>query len=89
MSLLSKLFGGKSAPEPDPVAYEGFQITPQPIPEGRSFRLSARVEKDVGGTMQSHTLIRADTFEGLEAATEASIAKAKQMIDEQGDRLFD
>ena len=86
MSLLSKLFGGGAKPsEPDPIDYEGFAITPTPIPEGRSFRLSARIEKDG----KSHTLIRADTFEGRDAAEDASIAKARQMIDEQRDRLFD
>ncbi len=88
MSLLSKLFGVKPDPEPEAIDYNGYAITPTPIREGSSFRLSATIEKDIGGDMKSHTLIRADTFEGLDAANDASIAKAKQMIDEQGDGLF-
>ena len=85
MSLLSKLFGGgKSAPEAEPETYNGFTITPTPIAEGGRFRISARIEKDG----KSHTLIRADVLEDLAAASEASLGKAKQMIDEQGDRLF-
>ncbi len=40
------------------------------------------------GTVKSHTLIRADTLGDLEGANEASISKAKQVIDEQGDRIF-
>lgn len=84
MSLLSKLFG-KSAPKtPDPVTYEGFTITPQPMPEGHVFRLSALIEKDG----KSHHLIRADTLPSAEAANEAAIEKAKQVIDQQGARIF-
>lgn len=85
MSILNKLFGGgKSRPEAEPETYNGFAITPTPIAEGGRFRVSARIEKDG----KTHTLIRADVLEDLTAANEASVGKAKQMIDEQGDRLF-
>jgi hypothetical protein len=43
----------------------------------------------VDGQTKTHTLIRADTLESLDAAAEASTAKAKVLIDQQGDRLFD
>lgn len=89
MSLFSKLFGGgASAPAPEPETYQGFAIHPDPMPDGRQFRLQARIEKEVGGEMQSHTVIRADVFESRDAAVEAAIVKSKQVIDEQGDRLF-
>lgn len=89
MSLFSKLFGGgASASAPEPETYQGFAIHPDPMPEGRQFRLQARIEKDVGGEIKSHTVIRADVFESRDAAVEAAIVKAKQVIDEQGDRLF-
>lgn len=86
MSLFSKLFGGSggAAPEPECETYEGFTITPNPAREGSRFRIGATIEKDG----QSHTLIRADLLETLEDANEASVRKAKQMIDEQGARLF-
>lgn len=85
MSLFSKLFGGGgSAPEPERETYEGFVITPNPAREGSRFRIGALIEKDG----QSHQLIRADVLETLEEANDASIRKAKQMIDEQGARLF-
>lgn len=84
MSLFSKLFGGGSAPEPQKETYEGFVITPNPAREGSRFRIGATIEK--GG--QSHQLIRADMLETLEEANDASVRKAKQMIDEQGERLF-
>lgn len=89
MSLLSKLFGGKSEPE---VAkgedYNGFKIYPEPIAEGRSFRVSARIEREVDGDLKTHTLIRADTIEDKAVAIEASSRKAKQMIDQLGDGVF-
>ena len=90
MSLLSKLFGGGgSAPkEVAPEAYNGFNIFSDPIREGGQFRVAARIEKEIGGELKTHELIRADLINNLEEATTASTNKAKQIIDEQGDRLF-
>ena len=84
MSLLSKLFGGGSAPEPQSETYEGFKITPRPAKEGSRYRIGATIEKDG----QTHHLIRADMLETLDDANQASVRKARQMIDEQGVRLF-
>lgn len=86
MSILKRLFGGgsASAPEPKSETYKDFTITPTPIREGSRYRISALIEKDG----KTHTLIRADVLEDLNAANEASVGKAKQMIDEQGERLF-
>ncbi|WP_136645999.1 HlyU family transcriptional regulator [Tabrizicola sp. YIM 78059] len=89
MSLLSRLFGRKSA-DPAPESrtegedYKGYRIVPRPIREGGQFRVAARIEKDGRG----HDLIRADTMASAEQAAALSVAKARQMIDEQGDRLF-
>ncbi len=92
MSLFSRLFGSKSSPEAPQAAqaieYEGFRITPQPMKEAQGFRLSALIEKDVNGVSKSHQLIRADTINDFDACVEASVAKAKQIIDQQGERLF-
>lgn len=88
MSLLSKLFGSRSTPaagkEHPSEDYNGFTITPTPMKDGPRFRLSARIEKDG----RSHTLIRADTIDDEATAIASSLAKAKRLIDEQGDRLF-
>ncbi len=84
MSLFSKLFGGGSAPEPESETYEGYKITPNPAREGSRFRVGATIEKGD----KTHHLIRADMLETLEDANATSIRKAKQMIDEQGERLF-
>ena len=89
MSLFSRLFGRKSDPASPPAAtgreeYKGFAITANPIKEGGQYRVAARIEKDG----RSHDLVRADTMASLEDATAISLSKARQMIDEQGDRLF-
>ena len=65
------------------------EITPEPIKEGHTFRIAARIEKEVNGEVKTHRLIRADTLESHGAAVEASVGKAKLLIDQLGDRLFD
>ena len=65
MSLFSRLFGG-GAPKSQVSKredYQGFAIAPEPAREGARFRVGARIEKEIGGTLKSHTLIRADTLE--------------------------
>ena len=88
MSFLKRLFGGGETPEPEPEIYNGFRITPTPIAEGSVYRLSAKIEKEVGGETLTHTLIRADTVGGLDTATEASRDKARQVIDSLGEGVF-
>jgi hypothetical protein len=90
MSLLSRLFGGGGPPKPRHASetYKDFTITPDPMRDGPRFRVRARIEKQVAGQTKTHVLIRADTLEDEEAAAAASVGKARQMIDEQGERLF-
>jgi hypothetical protein len=94
MSILSRLFGGGSGGTSTSNAkapteeYKGFRITLTPIKEGDIYRVSALIEKDAEGETLRHELIRADTVQGLEAAQAASRQKAKQVIDEQGERIF-
>lgn len=88
MSLLKKLFGGGGSPEPKGETYKDFRIIPTLQKESDGYRLSARIEKDVDGETKTHSLIRADTIASHEDAVAATIAKARQVIDEQGDGLF-
>lgn len=92
MSFLKRLFGGSSAPAVPKVAaeetYEGFHIAATPMPEGGQYRLAANLSKNVDGEERTHRLIRADLFTSEDEAATFAIRKAKQMIDEQGERLF-
>lgn len=89
MSLFKKLFGGSGTPKgPEPVSYDGFTILPEPIKEPDGYRIAARIEKEIGGDLKSHHLIRADMLHSADQAAEASIQKAKSMIDQMGDKIF-
>jgi hypothetical protein len=88
MNLIKRLLGGggggAETSKANAVDYNGYTITPKPMTAEGGYRIAALIEKDA----QSHQLIRADTIRDLEEAQTASIAKAKQVIDEQGDRIF-
>ncbi|WP_127900683.1 HlyU family transcriptional regulator [Solirhodobacter olei] len=90
MSLLSRLLGSKPSetPEAKPEEYEGFAIYPEPVKDGGRWRIAARIEKEVGGEIKQHQLIRADVVESHDEACSMSLRKARQMIDEQGESIF-
>lgn len=91
MPIWSRFFGGKQAKEPPSAPSEehkGFRITPNPIREGGQYRIAARIEKDVAGVLRVHDLVRADRVASPDEARVLSLAKARQVIDEQGERLF-
>ena len=89
--VFGKLFGKKDAAPKEAAAieYEGHRIIPTPMREGKVYRLSARIEKDVDGETKVHQLIRADTLQSEDEATSVAIEKAKQVIDQQARWLFD
>ena len=92
MSLFSRLFGGGSQTEPEPQQepeqYKGYDIHPEPVREGSQWRIAARIEREVDGALRAHHMIRADMIADRETAVVESARKARQMIDEQGDRIF-
>ncbi len=94
MSFLKRLFGLGSADAPaapppaDAVEYKGFQIRPAPFKDSGQFQTCALINKVVDGVEKEHRLIRADRFASIDDARDVSLRKARQMIDEQGDRLF-
>lgn len=94
MSFLKKLFGmggegaakaGKFVAE---VEHEGYLIQTAPMRDGSIYRVCGTISKEIDGEMKSHTLIRADTLPSADEASDMTVRKAKQMIKEQGDRLF-
>ena len=91
MPFWSRFFGGKTAKAPASAPSEehkGFRITPKPIHEGGRYRIAARIEKEIAGVSRIHDLVRADTVASMDEARTLSLAKARQVIDEQGERLF-
>jgi hypothetical protein len=94
MSILKKLFGGgdrggdNAAASAASVEHEGHTIQPTPMKEGGQFRVAGTITKQVAGEAKTHQFIRADLFSAADECSEASIRKAKQLIDEQGDSIF-
>ena len=88
-ALLSRLFGGGSqAVVEDAIDHNGFRIRPAPYRRGGQYQTAGVIEKEVQGELKEHRFVRAETHASREAAVAFSIAKARQLIDEQGERLF-
>lgn len=92
MSFFKKLFGGggsaSDAVAAEPIEYNGFTIRPAPYAEGGQFQMCGVIEKEINGALKSHRFIRAEKFPGKPEADEFTIQKAKQIIDQMGDRIF-
>jgi len=88
MSLLSRLFSKPAPKTPDPILHKDCRIFAQPVAASGGYRVAARIETDLGGLTKTHLLQRADTCTSLQEATDLSIAKAKQAIDQLGAALF-
>ncbi len=94
MSFLKKLFGGgSSAPAPEaPAASEehaGFKLIATPYQEAGQWQMCGVIEKEIDGELKSHRFVRADRFGGREEAAQFTLVKARQIVDQMGDRLFD
>lgn len=96
MSFWKSLFGGgdvKSASTSGSkaaksVEHNGYRIEAQPYPEGGQFQLAGTISKEIDGVRKEHRYVRADRFASMEDAAEYAILKGKQIVDQQGDRIF-
>lgn len=92
MSFLKKLFGGgeKVTKEisSDPVDYIGFTIKATPFAADGQYQSCGVISKTINGEVKEHRFIRADKFASTDLAFDMIIIKARQIIDEQGDNLF-
>lgn len=95
MSFWKKIFGGGSS---DSSAggeaagpheeYKGFTIRASLMPAGSEYQLSGSIEKEVGGELKRHDFVRADRFSSKDEAQSFTLAKGRQIIDEQGEAVF-
>jgi hypothetical protein len=46
------------------------------------------IEKEIDGVTKSHRFVRADRFAGREEAEQFTLSKARQIVDQNGDRIF-
>ena len=68
--------------------YNGYSICPAPFKDRGQWITSGVIEKEFGDEVKQHRFIRADMYPSEEAATDASVFKAKQIIDMMGDDVF-
>ena len=92
--LWERLAGARrSAPAEEPraeaVEYKGFRIRPTPFSARGGFQTSGVIEKDFPEGTKEHPFIRAETHPSGEEAAAFAVAKGRQIIDEQGDRVFE
>ncbi len=86
-SIFSKGDGKKPEPE-EAIEYAGFKIQPTPKNVSNGWTTEAMITKGEGDSIRSHHFIRADVTGSKEGAKELTIAKAKIMIDQVGDKVF-
>jgi hypothetical protein len=82
--------GGPGAEAPfDPVEYNGFRIRPDPFVDEGQYQTAGVIEKDTDTGLKEHRFVRAEKHARRDDAAQFAVAKAKQIINEQGDRIFD
>lgn len=90
---LRNLFGGSEraagAAAADPVEYHGFTIRPAPERTAGGWNTAGLIVKTIGEEVKEQAFVRVDTHGDRDSAIAFSITKAKQIIDEQGERLFE
>ena len=80
--------GGTPAEPAAPEEYNGYTIRPAPFEDRGQWITSGVIEKRIDDEVKQHRFIRADMYPGRESAAEASVFKAKQLIDMMGDDVF-
>jgi hypothetical protein len=94
MSFLKSLFGrsdkktGETAAAAKRAEHKGFLIEARPYKEGSRYQTAGVIAKDVDGVRKEHKFIRADSFTTLEEAADLALSKGRQIVDEQGERMF-
>ena len=91
--FLKTLFSSSDEPtaavEVAAVDHEGYRIIAAPRKEAQGFRVAGRIEKEIDGETKVHEFVRADVYHDQDATAEMVVHKAKRMIAEQGDGIFE
>lgn len=92
--FFKRLFGG-DADAADPGSskpdeeYKGVEVRAAPIKEADGqWRLAGTLTKTVDGTQITRRFLRADLLASRDMAVSSSLAKARLIIDENGDNLW-
>jgi len=93
---LKRLFGGgesssqPSAKQAAAVEHKGYRIVPAPRASGSQWNVAGIITRPGDdGAERRHAFVRADNSASWDEAVELTVIKAKQMIDIEGERIFD
>lgn len=95
MSFWKTLFGSKAAGADAPariireVEHKGFRIAAMPYADDGQFQVAGLITKEIQGTTMRHRFVRADRFGTIDEAAEFAIMKGCQIVDLQGERIFE
>ena len=92
-AALRRLAGGGDGGAPaeasmPEVEYNGYRIRPAPYLNNGQYQTAGVIQKDSPEGVKEHKFIRAETHPSKEDAGAFAVTKAKQIIDQQGDRMF-
>jgi hypothetical protein len=95
MSFFKSLFGGGAAgPETAakgaaPVEYKGYVISATPFKNNGQYQTAGTIAREIDGVRKEHRFIRADAYASYDDAVSFTENKARQIVDLQGDKIFD
>jgi len=91
-AILARLASAGGAGEAEtPIAtveYKGYRIKPVPYRTEGHYQTAGIIEKDGPEGRREHRFVRADMHPSRDGAIAFTIAKAQQIIDLEGDRIF-
>ncbi len=80
----------EAAPRVEETAVHGeYRIQAAPRKDGAQWITAGVITKTIDGVEREHRFVRGDFYPSKDNAIEFSIAKARQIIDLEGDRLFE
>ena len=92
MSFWKSLFGGGAKESAEkataPVEYNGYMISAAPYKAEGQYQTAGTITKNIAGVTKEHKFIRADRHASYDEAVEFSLSKARQIVDQSGDRMF-
>jgi hypothetical protein len=93
-ALWGRWFGGGGTAEREDsaaatVEYKGYRIRPTPYPVREQYQTAGIIEKDFAAGVKTHRFVRAETHPTMDDAAAFAVMKGKQIIDQQGDRIFE
>ncbi|MCH2550255.1 MAG: HlyU family transcriptional regulator [Alphaproteobacteria bacterium] len=92
--FLNRLFSSKSKPSFTPsghssISYKEYSVRADPELQGNQWITAGIISKELNGSIKEYRFVRGDFHASRESANEFSISKACQIIDLEGEKIFE